>query len=231
MVTINETEILLKNIDKIKEATFKISSNRKLFDGLYGRACYSSHFKYAYVAYTKDKKFLWGHQTHEKKELVTSFKKELADFIKLYNPSSFKDFLFFMDAAPSSLDDLSISKIAKRVYRKYEIVDFVLSESRGFLLWDYQFRQLLNLLWNKGWEEVRNIIKTDPKAVHTDDPYHQVISGLFNNRKFYWEMMTLLKFSKDYTMYDVLKERAIKRWISNPRIERAYMLYKIITGR
>ena len=223
-------ENILRNVDKIKEVTFKISSNRKLFNDLYGEICYSPCFKYAYVAYTKDKKFLWGSQTREKKDLVTNFKKELMDFIKLYNPSSFKDFLFFMDATPSSSDDLSISKLSKHKYRKYEIVDFVLSESRGFLLWDYQFRQLLNFCWDKGWKHVKEIVKVDPTTIHaSDDPYNQLVSGLFNKRRFYWDMMKWLKFSKNFTMYDVLKERAIKGRISGPKIERAYLLYKVLT--
>lgn len=220
----------LRNIDQIKEATFKISSNRKLFNDLYGKACYSPYFKYAYVAYTKDKKFLWGHQASEKKELATNFKKELADFVKLYNPASFKDFLFFMDIIPRYSDDLSMSELAKYKYRKYEIVDFILSESRGFLLWHYQFQQLLSFCWDKGWEHIMNIVKIDPKTVHiSDEPYNQLVSGLFNRRRFYWDMMKWLKFSNHYTMYDVLKERAIKRRIGNPNIERAYMLYKIMT--
>lgn len=224
----DETNVLT-NVSKIQEVKFKISSNRKLFDELFGKDCYSPYFKYAHVVYVADRKFIWGNQTQSKKELSANFIDELSDFIKLYNPSSFKDFLFFIDACPRYMHDPSIKRLAKWKYKRYELVDLVLEESHGLLLWEYQFRQLLTLFWEKQWKHIKEIIKVDPKAVHAyDDPYYQLTSGLFNRRKFYWDMMKWMKFSENFSMYDVLKERAVKQQIVNPHIERAYSLFNFL---
>lgn len=225
------SESLLKNIDKIKEETFRISSKRKLYNKLFKRSYYNPKYgEYAYAVYTDDKKFIRGYQVDKKEGPRKSFKKALIDFVKLYNPSSYKDFLFFMSAYPVNSKDPSMLNLLNRKFKKYEIVDCVLEDSHGFLLWGEQLKQLLILLGDRGWKEMKEKIESNPIMRTTTDAYFNLRTGLFlgSTRKYYLRLMKKLKFSKNYSMYDVIKERAVKQ-LNNPDIGRAYLLYKTMT--
>ena len=230
-VSMISSECLLKNADKIQEETFKISSKRKLYNKLFKRSSHNpKHGEYAYAVYTDDKKLIRGYQIKQKKGPGVSFKKELVDFIELYNPSSFKDFLFFMSTYPIKPKNPSISDLFKRKLKKYEIVDLLLENSHGFLLWNQQFKQLLILLGNRGWKEIKEEVESNPILHSTDDAYFNFQIGLFldSTRKRYLQLMKKLKFSRNYSMYDVVKERMIQA-LTNPDIEHAYILYKVMT--
>ena len=224
------TDRLLKNVDKITEVTFKISSSRRLFNDLFGKDYYKSDAgAYAYVVYLPDKKLLRGYQTKRKHKPQGTFKKELIDFIKLYRPSSFKDYLFFVDASPLFAGNPSISELPNRRFKRHELVDLMLAESKGFLLWEYQLKHLLALFWDKGYKKIRAMIERNPDRLYSKDPYYQLHLELFlHKRKRYWDLMKAMKFSRHVSMYDVLKERAIKGRIHNPNVERAYRLYKFL---
>ena len=221
-------EIMLRNVDKLKEEVFKKSSrprlNKELFKCKYGAG-------FVYVVYTEDKRLLVDFHGIQKfkPRLGGNFKKQLTYFIKLYKPTSFKDFLFFMGAFPLSRQNPSISELPRWKFRKYEIIDLALSESKGFLLWDYQLKSLLNIFWDLSWKQMKEEIESNPLYITTNDPYRNLELGLSLKRSYYWNLMKKLKFSKGLTMYDVLKERMIRGAVYSPNIERAYLLYKVIT--
>ena len=73
-------------------------------------------------------------------------------------------------------------------------------------------------------------IEANPIMETNNDPYINLQAGLFvkSKRKHYMQLMKKLKFSRNFSMYDVIKERMPKR-IYHPGVESAYLLYKAMT--
>ena len=245
---------LLKNVDKITEATFKISQNRRLFDRLFGKDnYYHKSGKFAYAVYSSDNELIWGYQIRRKDRIYRSFKQELTDYITLYNPKSFEDFLFIWIAAPHSSDEPTIREIFKKQYQRCDVVDSVLEKTKGFLVFTCDFRRLLYYFWDNGLEDVKKMFSSymikerkDIANLYFDFGERALLNELCQNLyrpedfytklplmigrkdKYCWALMKRLKFNKSYSMYDVLKERMIKRHIYNPNIRMAYNLYLVM---
>ena len=245
---------LLKNVDKITEATFKISQNRRLFERLFGKDSYNPFDgKLAYAVYSRDNELIRGYQIYRKKDLGISFKQELADYITLCNPNSFEDFLFILMAAPFGSNEPAIREICKKQYQGCDVVDSVLENTKGFLIFTCDFRRLLYYFWDKGLEDVKEVFASymvkDRKNIanvlfeagnrarlndlcqnlyRTEDFYTELPSMINRKDKYCWDLMARLKFSGNYNMRDVLKERMIKRYIYNPNIRMAYNLYRVM---
>lgn len=230
--------IFLKNMDRIHEEIFKISDRRDVFKKLFWPN-YGDEKKWpsAYAVYAGDFSYIAGDCFKNKKELGRSFKKELKSFIELYDPKRYEDFLFFKDAHSTySKKDPSIKELLSWQFQRCEPVDAILSESRGFLLWTYQFDNLLRFFGYDEWERIKkftiknNMFRTINPAEASRWETLLMLDVGFTHRKNYQKFMKTLKFTDQISMYDVMKERRIKNSVHHPNIKAAYILYKTLKG-
>lgn len=243
-------DALLKKIERIKEVTFKISSNRKLFKKLFGKRYFNSDDgAYAYAVYINDSDLIVGYQFQNKKALGREFKKELADFVRFYKPTEYKDYLFFLGAYPRSgiqfpcikSGQPTMKKLLSLRYVKHDLIDSVLSESHGFLIWDYQLYNLIKYFQNDKWEKIKqkvvdnynkdfenNDSKKEPLGGGDKGTILWLLHGYSFKKQYFCDLLKSMRFDKNLDMYDVLKERMVTGKVYAPNILEAYKLYKFM---
>jgi hypothetical protein len=232
--------ILLKNIKKINEEIIGLSKPPEIIQKLMGAERHLINpsnevrkaLPYAYIVYT-DKCFLiLARFLKNKKEKRRSFKEELESFIELYNPKGYADFLFFVGAFNRMpINGPSMKELLSWRFQKYEPIDAILSDSRGLLLWEYQFDNLLKYFGAYEWKRIMEFTiknkvtfpKIDPATADRWQTLLFLDNGFMNSSK-YRELMKTLKFTDRISMYDVMKERRID-YARYPDFKAAYVLY------
>lgn len=243
----NSAQVFLKNVNKLKERTFKISSNRKLFDKLFGKGYYNAkNGTYAYAVYTSNFKLIVGYQFKHKNGLGLNFKKELTSFINLYAPESYKDFLFFLDAYQMSGKPTfpcckpwhpTMKELLSKKYTKHVVIDAILSESRGSLIWEYQLENLIKYFQDRGWDKIKEkiigyynytFLNWDSKEEPQPGVIYWLRHGFSYQKPYYCNLLKKMKFNRKLSMFDVLKERMIKGFVHRPNVSRAEILFRTL---
>jgi hypothetical protein len=141
------------------------------------------------------------------------FKDELARYLHRYKPETFMDYLFFIEIySRSKLGYLSIEELYNRKFREHEIIDNILKDSHGFLLWDYHLENLIRLLL------------IEPNSERTTE----IRRKLNVKDQAYWNLAKELKLSNGLCLYDILDERTILGCTSYPQFRFAYNLFQLI---
>jgi len=210
--------MLTKNL--LKEEIIEIDKNKTLLNQLGDPKNFCGEFKYVYLVYDKDKKYLikamWG-DSAEDLEKWRGFPESFGKYVKKTNPKTLGDYMFFLDAYErSGFYDFSLDAIYNRKFKKNNAIDEMLADSRGFLLWHYQLENLIGFFFfdNTKQLEVRKGLQS---AIRRDE---------------YMKEAKKMKFTKNLSLYDIITERIIhKNCTVITRIPRwifAYNLYNAL---
>lgn len=203
----------MKNLGILTEEVFEISANARKAMTLLPSG-HDGDFEKGvllHAVYTSDDAKLIYHYKFEGSEsdVKRSFKDELSYFIKEYKAEGIKDFLFFLGIFCPIRADPTIKTISQYNFRKHPIVDDILAESKGLLLWDYQMECLCGLFCDiaRGAVNLR-------KGLNIRDPRCE-------------EMAKKYKFNEDLSLYDVINERMVMDFTGQPNYRGAYNLYTV----
>lgn len=205
-----------KNI--IREDIVKIAQSDELLRELKidKENCYDD-YKYVYVVYGKSTKRLikaiWGANTNEL-EKWRGFTESFDEYIRKENPKKLVDYMFFLDMhTRSKIGNFNLRDVYDRKFGKNVIVDEILTDSKGFLLWLYQLESLIGLFY---------FDTTKPSKIGKG------LSVLGNE---YVQEAKKMKFTDNLSLYDVIIQRRVSdrtALIFSPRWYYAYNLYNTI---
>ena len=176
-------------------------------------------FQYAHCIYLAGEKDLfvdgyffdddddWGPRT-------PGFRSHFQEYLEAAKPVRFKDYLFLTDLYRLVLDrlspkDLSASDLVELSERKFDpvpIVDEILEDSRGFLLWRWQLESLVRAFYCE------------------QDRVLRLCRGINNNLCNAWDETHSLKFGTR-SLYSILVERRALPFTILPNIKGAVLLY------
>lgn len=203
----------MKNLDKITERIIDVSSEQELAKSLFP-VLGGKNLKYCYAVYSNNGKYspIIGYLTNELEGVNVSFKNELKVFIEKYNPKSFNDFLFFVDIYSRFNSQPAIEDVCERKFKSNGMVEDILKDSRGLLIWHYQLENLIRLFYSDNEHVVR--LRKDINAKKAEA----------------WELAKKLSFSDELTLYDIISDRMAVDITRNPNIQGAYNLFTTINN-
>lgn len=133
----------------LKEQVFEVAAEPELAHALFPEIPGLDEFKYAYAVYLSKERpeLVLGHVANMLPEgWKPGFMRDFRDFITFHPPRSFTDLAFLLDFYHFN---------AVRIHHRYEpnrlvfspigVVNDMLKESRGVLLWHYQLENLLRM--------------------------------------------------------------------------------------
>jgi hypothetical protein len=182
-------------MDRIVERIIRIKYEPELIKTLFSWQGSIRRFKFAYVVYVNNstKSFIegtWSNSLSEVKRWV-GFKKVLSIFLKKNNYLNFTDLLFFLDIYNRCKNyHIEISHIYDRKFKRNQIVDDILRDSRGFLLWDYQLKSLIRLFY-------------------LSNDVSEMYRGLLSHSKKHWNFTKNLMLGENFSLYNVLTDRML----------------------
>jgi hypothetical protein len=194
---------------KITEQVFKASSNfgwaRSLFpDAKSDEFIFAVHTGVEFLTVTE------GLANRPEEINLGNFKSALRIFREKYRPQRFMDYLFFVDVYPIFKNQPKVEELCQPEFKEYYIVDELLKDTRGFLLWHYQLENLINLFFgksDKAMDLCRGINAKYPEAL---------------------EKAKQLRFTEGLKLFDVISERMILGATKYPNIEGAHNLYRMM---
>ena len=204
--------------DIIKEDIIEITQANELLRELkIDKENYCDDYKYAYIVYDKNAKRLikafWGATTDEL-EKWRGFAGALDKYIKKEDPKKLVDYMFFLDIRTrSKIGNFSMEDIYGRKFEENVIVDGILADSKGFLLWPYQLENLIGLFY---------FDTTKPSELG---------KGLSVFRDEYVQEAKEMKLKNNLSLYDVIVQRRVcdrTSLIFSPRWYYAYNLYNAV---
>ena len=202
--------------DKIVERIIEVGSDKKLIQKLFAWQG-ELHSKYAYAVYGEDseRRFIEGEWSNDIAELKRwlGFKEELKWYLKRCDRPSLIDILFFLDMNHRCrCYSLKMSDVCGRQFKISGVVNDILRDSQGFLLWHYQMENLVRLFYLK---------REDVKAM---------TEGLIFQKPEHWTKAKRLKLTNGAVLQDILKDRLVSPSGTTiaPRIMFASNLYKLV---
>lgn len=206
------------NLDKIREEILEIKSNSAVVKNLFSWQGDLNYYKFAYAVYvdSKEKLFIEGYWLNDLEEVQRwrGYKEELKAFLKKHSRPTLTDLLFFNDAYNRCRSyGIETRSIYSRRFKANEVVDNILKDSRGVILWHHQLEHLLRLFY----VDSRKVI--------------QIREGLNCKRRDYWKLTEKLHFDNNTSLCDVLNERAIlsdRSLTIPPRYKFAYNLFNAL---
>ena len=198
---------------KLVEQTFDSRNEPELYKALFGEpqeALANSPFIHCI--------YLDGGSKYAVTEIFTEcycgyigYSTEFSEYIKREKPLTFMDFLFLIKAYHDliMLKEISINDLPKlrdTNFRKIGIVDEILNNSSGRLLWVHQLEELIGIFSASRLKNIELVQRI--RARHTDA--YDIISGM--------------KFN-EISVADIIDERAIDGNIDFPNMRGASLLY------
>jgi hypothetical protein len=172
--------------------------------------------KFVYVVYSngKKKRFIEGEWSNDlagvRKWL--GLKQDLEIFLTKFSPPTLMNILFFLDIRHRcKCFCLEMADVYNRKFKTNDIVDDILKDSQGFLLWHYQIENLVRLFYVE--REVKEFSE-----------------GLIYKKPKYWSKAKKLRLSDGVSLHDILKDRLIvsDRTTIPPRFHFALNLFNTL---
>jgi hypothetical protein len=139
----------MKNLNKIKERIFEVGREPELANALFPGSKNLERHKYAYAVYLTGAKpkLILGHVANSlPRGWKTGYMGDFKSFIIRNPPRSFMDLVFLLDFYHFNSTRLHHRYDPNRLpFSSIGIVNNMLKESRGVLLWHYQLENLLRL--------------------------------------------------------------------------------------
>ncbi|MDI6797281.1 MAG: hypothetical protein QMD09_10065 [Desulfatibacillaceae bacterium] len=139
----------MKNLNKIKERVFEVSREPELANALFPGINALDKLQYAYAVYLAGAKpkLVLGHVANTlPRGWKTGYMGDFRNFIMRHPPRSFMDLVFLLDFFHFNSTRLHHRYDPNRLpFSSIGIVNNMLKESRGVLLWHYQLENLLRL--------------------------------------------------------------------------------------
>tara|TARA_B100001964_G_C14115689_1_gene545973 strand:- start:159 stop:788 length:630 start_codon:yes stop_codon:yes gene_type:complete len=207
----------MKNLNKIKETLFKIEPKnisfvKKLLPVI-AEEIDCGGYNYAYAIYIDDSKPCIDGYIYKGDDKEKTFKssKKFRKWLESNKPKCFKDILFCFDTyfcgRKGRMDKINLKKPS---FKANPVVDDLLRESNGFLLWDYQIIKLYCLF-------------------DLDREKADMFRKYFNKkRREFEEIAGKLLFNNGMTLKDVIWERSILGVVKAPNLKGSYDLYKLL---
>ncbi len=211
-------EGIIKYLDKIKETLFKIEPNnisfvKKLLP-LYESQIGRKESTHAYVIYIDDdsKSYVDGVLFQADDEETFEQGTKFRNLISRSQPQCLKDILLLLEIYCCDMDYAHkyLEKFNNPSFKTVTIVDELLKESNGFLLWDYQIINLYRLF--------------DEDSKKADSFLRCFNENMTGFRK----IAEKLLFNNGVTLDDVIWERSILGHVKTPKLKGAYNLYRLI---
>lgn len=214
----------------IKEEIIPISKNRdfvmQCIPTITLHECNAHEYMYAVYTIVDGQKvpiiaFCLKHIAHEEKYAK---KQMFAKWLRKVHPKTFEECLFFVDVYRQFMrqHDFELADIfkGKQKFTKVAVVDAILRDSRGYILWHYQLENIIRLFYNDICR-----IKDFYELLHMSD----VIAGFrrgINDRKMIFVELTdkfvlQQKLLKKVTLYSVISERMLLGPTIEPNIQGA----------
>lgn len=203
------------DLSRLKEETFETSKNPRFVMQLFHSTHDRNYEKgvLAHVVYVDgDVKSLINGCLFKgtKKDIKRNFMDELLWFIKKCNPGSIFDFVLFNSLFCTVRGTPTIKNILDYNFRGCEVVNDILADSRGLLLWDYQLESLCGLFC-----DIPKFAVNMARGLNIRDPRSEDIAKKH-------------KFNKDLSLYDVVSERMVMDVTCRPDFKGAYNLYRVV---
>lgn len=128
-------------------------------------------------------------------------------YIQRYNPQSFKEILFFLDLYSIELPDIRSYQPKSKMA---EVIESILEDSRGLLLWHHQLEDIISLFVRD-----RNNVVSIRKGVNA-------------KRNEYIEALKQFKIDETTTLLEFINERMIGGHTRYPNIQGAFVLYELL---
>ncbi len=141
---------------------------------------------------------------------------DLKNFIKAWQPKTFSDLCMVFSFYTASLfKDYTITAedkfaMAEPFPSQNPIVDSILSETKGYLLWDYQMEKLIGIFEPSG--KVRR----------------EIIKDSYLRRDAFQKWASTKILDNSLSLYDVIEQRMISSPIVQPPMAIVYRLYRVL---
>jgi len=160
---------------------------------------------HAYVVYDRDERYMirvvLGSRIKEL-ECWEGFLREFDEYAKLMAPKTIQDFMFFLDMYDRSrIYSFPMRTIYDREFTKELVVDQILCDSQGFLLWKYQLANLLGCLV---YDNTR-----PAEAVKILNGVSLIEKEHIPEKENFLEETKGMKINENLTLYDVLLQRTV----------------------
>jgi hypothetical protein len=209
----------MTKIKNLNETILEVKKNKAIVNDLFAWQGKITE-AYAYLAFYEDgkkKRFIEGDWSDDPKDLEKwlGLKEDLEAFLKKHKSKNFTNILFFLDMRHScKVLNLEISDVLKRKFEiKSEIIDGILKDSKGFLLWRYQLENILRLFYV------------------TRDDIQGFIKSLIRKEEKCLRECKKLKLSEGVSLKDILDDRLLlsdRMAVIPPRILFARNLYNLV---
>ena len=205
--------------DKLKEEIFEISKEERSVNELFSWQGKMKRHKFACAVYFEEngkKRFIDGEWSDYLKDVKQwlGFKEDLGKFLSSMKTFGLMDLLFFIDTRHRcKCFGMDLWKVISRTFKEEDVINTVLKDSRGILLWHYQLDNLIRLSCAKSYrvEEIRN--------------------GLNHMKEKYWKMSKKLRVDGGDRLYDIIKERMFledRSCTMPPRFKFANNLHEVL---
>tara|TARA_B100002003_G_C14026075_1_gene494722 strand:+ start:130 stop:762 length:633 start_codon:yes stop_codon:yes gene_type:complete len=208
----------MENLDKIKETLLRIEPNNTSFVKkmlpMYASQIDRKECSHAHIIFIDDdsKAFIDGVVFQADEDETFEQGTKFRNLIESSQPQCLKDLLLILEIYCCDMEYAHKyrEKFKKPSFKAVPIVDELLKESNGFLLWDYQIINLYNL-----FDEDRK--KAESFQKH------------FNQKKQeFGNIARKLIFDNGISLENAILERSILGYVKAPKLKGAYNLYKLL---
>tara|TARA_Y100000294_G_scaffold138903_1_gene132329 strand:- start:1068 stop:1751 length:684 start_codon:yes stop_codon:yes gene_type:complete len=209
---------IMKNLDKIKETLFRIEPNNisfiKKMLPMYASQIDRKECSHAHIIFIDDdsKAFIDGVIFQADEDETFEQGTKFRNLIESRQPDCLKDLLLLLEiyCCDMAYAHKYREKFNNPSFRAIRVVDELLKESNGFLLWDYQ---IINLycLFDEDPKKADNFLKQ----------FNQKSPG-------FWNTARKLIFDNGITLEKTVLERSILGHVKTPKLKGAYNLYRLL---
>jgi hypothetical protein len=195
----------------IVEKVFEIHDNLQLAENLFPEIENINDYSHAYSVYINNGGIapLFGYisTTMEQKE-VFGFKEYLAE----YETNNFMDLLFLVDAYHCSIRRFQrLIDHNQHNFNENDVVDSILKDSKGILLWHHQLENLFSLFY----------VDRD-QAVKLRKDVNKKVADVF-------DLADTLRFAEGHSLKDIIDERMIYQNTCYPNFKGSLTLFKYLS--
>ena len=198
----------MKALDLIKEEIFPAEDKpwlSEFFSEEYLKPGWYAHC--IYIDMQGEIRLIWGKvmQCPEKDRKRIGF----IDYIEKHKPDSFQEILFLLDLYPRDPETLTVN-FSQFKPSMGEVIEYLLKDSKGVILWHYQLENILNIFFTKR-AEVLSIRK-----------------GINAKKADVIERVNKFHISETTTLWDFIFSIMCLGYTVYPNIQGAYVLYDLI---
>jgi hypothetical protein len=196
----------------LKEQIFEVSSNLELAKSFFPEVNDLEAYHLAHCICIGEDQVIAGTLSKELGEGESlGFMSCFSEYLKRSAPQTFKDFLFLLDFYRGRRVGRSVGDIfdlMSHVFPKIQIVDEILEDSRGLLLWHHQLEHLFRAFYDDITKVVRLRKQINAKVPDAFD------------------IAESLKFD-GISLADIVEERMVLGFTVSPNVKGASTLYKM----